>query len=69
MRRVVCVCISVSFAILLSGCGTTKQAYLSKGNAFFAEAKYDAATLSYRNAIQKDPAYGEAYYRLGLTGR
>ena len=26
--------------------------------------KYEDASINYRNAIQKDPNYGEAYYRL-----
>jgi len=51
----------------LSGCGATKQAYLAKGKALFASGKYDDASLNYRKAIQKDPAFGEAYYGLGLT--
>ena len=57
----------VVFLVALSGCNTTKQSYLAKGNKFFAAGKYPDAALNYRAAIQKDAAYGEAYYRLGLT--
>lgn len=53
--------------VVASGCSTTKQGYVSKGNKFFAENRFDDAALNYRKAIQKDPRYGEAYYRLGLT--
>ena len=53
--------------VALSGCNATKQSYLAKGNKFFAAGKYPDAALNYRAAIQKDAAYGEAYYRLGLT--
>jgi tetratricopeptide (TPR) repeat protein len=67
MKKIACVCILVVSAIASSGCSATKQAYLAKGNAFFTAAKYEDAALNYRKAIQKDPAFGEAYYRLGLT--
>jgi tetratricopeptide (TPR) repeat protein len=67
MKRVVCVCIFVASLAASSGCGATKQAYVAKGNSLFAAGKYDDASLNYRKAIQKDPNYGEAYYRLGLT--
>jgi len=71
MKRVVCVCICVTslaaLSVVLPGCGVNKQAYLRKGNALFAAGKYEDASLNYRKAIQKDPAFGEAYYRLGLS--
>lgn len=51
----------------LSGCSASKQNLVAKGNQLFAAGKYDEAVLNYRAAIQKDPGFGEAYYRLGLT--
>jgi len=67
MKKIACVCMLVVSVIASSGCSATKQAYLAKGNALFTAAKYQDAALNYRKAIQKDPAFGEAYYRLGLT--
>jgi tetratricopeptide (TPR) repeat protein len=67
MKRVVCLSIFVASMALSSSCGVSKQAYLAKGNALFAEGKYEDASLNYRKAIQKDASFGEAYYRLGLT--
>jgi len=67
MRRVVCACIFAVSLIALSGCSATKQAYVAKGNKLFAAGKYADASLNYRKAIQKDPTYGEAFYRLGLA--
>lgn len=54
-------------AICLFGCGKSAIQYLDRGNQQFAAKKYDDAILNYRNAIQKQPASGEAYYRLGLA--
>jgi len=67
MKRVVCLGVLVGSLVAFSGCGVTQQTYVAKGNVEFAAAKYDDASLNYRKAIQKDPNYGEAYYRLGLT--
>ena len=52
---------------LMVSCGRSPQAYLEKGNSFFTAGKYDEAALNYRKAVGKDPRFGEAYYRLGLT--
>jgi tetratricopeptide (TPR) repeat protein len=64
MTRVVCLGVLVA---VLVGCSATKESYLAKGNKFFSAGKYQDAALNYRAAIQKDPGYGEAYYRLGLA--
>ena len=67
MKRILCICILAGSLLASLGCGVTKEACLAKGNSFFAAGKYEDASLNYRRAIQKDPNYGEAYYRLGLT--
>ena len=51
----------------LSACITSKQSYVKKGNDLYSAGKYADASLNYRKAIQKDPLFGEAYYRLGLA--
>src|SRR5260370_1069404 len=53
--------------LLAVSCGRSPQRYLEKANQFFDAGKYDDAALNYRKAIQKDAAFGEAFYRLGLT--
>jgi len=65
--REVCLCFLVVSLLASSGCSTTKESSLAKGNKLSAAGKYEAAALNYRAAIQKDPTFGEAYYRLGLT--
>jgi tetratricopeptide (TPR) repeat protein len=54
-------------AICLFGCGKSASQYLDRGNQLFAAKKYDDAILNYRNAIQKKPTSGEAFYRLGIA--
>jgi tetratricopeptide (TPR) repeat protein len=44
-----------------------KKRYLENGNKYFARAKYREARIFYKDALQKDKKYGEAYYKLGLT--
>src|SRR5258708_1717732 len=53
--------------LLAVSCGRSPQRYLEKANQYFDAGKYDDAALNYRKAIQKDAAFGEAFYRLGLT--
>jgi len=67
MKKVVCVSIFVVSLVASSGCGATKKSYIAKGNALFSVGKYEEASLNYRKAIQQDPNFGEAFYRLGLT--
>jgi tetratricopeptide (TPR) repeat protein len=52
--------------LVLAGCRSASS-YLEKGHAAFAQGKFEEASLDYRKAIQKDPAFGEAYYRAALA--
>lgn len=67
MKKVVSLCAVALVFGALSGCITSKQSYVSKGNKLYDAGKYSDASLNYRKAMQKDPNYGEAYYRLGLA--
>jgi tetratricopeptide (TPR) repeat protein len=60
------ICVLFTSLLLLAGC-STKQGEVAKGNKLYEAGKYAEASLEYRKAIQKDPQYGEAYYRLGLS--
>src|SRR5690606_23821655 len=55
-------------ATLLGACSTdpeyAKREYLESGNRYAAEGKYREAVVQYRNAIQQDPRFGEARYKL-----
>src|ERR1700724_4124681 len=44
-----------------------KARYLQNGNKYFERGKYKEASIMYRTALQQDPKFGEAYYRLALT--
>ena len=50
-----------------TSCIATKQGYVSRGNKQYDAGKYQDAILNYRKAIQRDPNFGEAWYRLGLA--
>src|SRR6185295_9118343 len=63
-----------ALAILLAGlvftaaCSTdpekAKLEYVKSGDAYVAQKKYSEAIIQYRNAIQKDPRFGEARLKL-----
>lgn len=57
--------------IVLAACNTDpnvrKQKFLESGNKYFNQKRYGEASIQYRNALQVDPQFAEAYYRLGLS--
>jgi tetratricopeptide (TPR) repeat protein len=61
------VVLAVLLAVALTNCTRSPASYVSKGNKYFAQGKYDDALLEYRNATKKDPQYAEAYYRMALV--
>src|ERR1039457_2632956 len=67
MKQTACVCAVIIAFGAGTACIATKQTYLSRGNKFYDAGKYADASLNYQKAIQKDPKFGEAYYRLGLA--
>jgi tetratricopeptide (TPR) repeat protein len=58
--------IPLVLVLALSGCRSATS-YLEKGNAAFARGQFADASINYREAIQKKPDFGEAYYRAGLS--
>jgi tetratricopeptide (TPR) repeat protein len=50
-----------------SGCRKDARPLVAAGDRLFQQNRLEAAVLEYRKALQKDPRYGEAYYRLGLA--
>jgi tetratricopeptide (TPR) repeat protein len=52
--------------LVLAGCRSAYN-YYEKGDSAFARGKFAEASLNFRKAVQKDPTFGEAYYRAGLS--
>jgi tetratricopeptide (TPR) repeat protein len=62
------------FVLVLLGivaCGrdpeTAKRKYFKSGEEYAAQKNYSAAVIQYRNAIQQDPRFGEARYKLAIA--
>ncbi len=57
--------------LLLQGCSrdpkVLREQCVSNGNKYFRSGKYKQASILYRRALQLDPKFAEAHYRLGLT--
>jgi tetratricopeptide (TPR) repeat protein len=45
----------------------TKEEYYDQGMAEFAMAEYDKAIECYRNAVEIDPSYFDAWHALGMA--
>jgi len=62
------VCLILCASVLATSCArnaeVAKRAYLESGDGYFAEKKYNEAIVQYRNAVQQDPRFGEARYKL-----
>ena len=61
--------VSVLLLTFLLSCTSSekaKQRYLTKANELAQSGKASEARLNYKKALQKDPRFGEAQYRLGL---
>src|SRR5437763_5867538 len=69
-NRIALWAIILGLTLLVAGCSrdpnVRKQKYLKAGNAYFDKGQYREAAIEYENAIQVDPRYAEAHYRLGL---
>src|SRR5688572_7497690 len=44
-----------------------KREYMERADRYMAEKNVDAAIIEYRNAIQQDPEFGEAYRKLSAA--
>jgi len=64
-RRSLCFLLILFLAAAVS-CINSKG-YLERGNKFFEQGKFDDASINYRKAIQKDPQFVEAFYRLSQS--
>ncbi len=53
--------------LLTAACNHSPQYQVDRGNQLFREGKFAEAALRYRKAIQDQPAYGEAHYRLAMV--
>jgi tetratricopeptide (TPR) repeat protein len=57
----------ILLALASAACLRRPEYYVKRGNQFAAQGKYNEAELNYRNAIQKNANFGEAFYQLALT--
>jgi tetratricopeptide (TPR) repeat protein len=58
----------MAMVAVLPGCRGSARAreHVEKGNQYFAQKQFSSAENEYRQAIQINPDFADAYYRLGL---
>ena len=54
-------------ALLSAACGFTARRAFDRGTKLYEKGQYAEASIEFRRAIQKDPKFGDAYLKLGLT--
>jgi tetratricopeptide (TPR) repeat protein len=59
------------FSVWSSGCSRdpeqAKRDYVQRGDAYMKDGNIDAAVIEYRNAVQQDARFGEAYRKLSAA--
>jgi tetratricopeptide (TPR) repeat protein len=58
----------IMVALVVSGCGgaeSRKMKYLERGQSYLTEENYDKAIIEFKNVLQIDPKYAEAYFLFG----
>ena len=64
------VCIMLALALFFPGCSSDeekKESHFKKGVVYYEKGEYKSAELEFRNAIQIDPEFVDAYEQLGET--
>jgi tetratricopeptide (TPR) repeat protein len=71
VRRVGLAVALASACLMLLSCSRdpqkAKAKYLAKGESYMKKGQYQAAEIEFRNALNIDPRYVDAYYRLAQT--
>ena len=60
--------LAVGLAVVLTACGGAeerKAKYLEKGKVYLAEKNYEKARIEFKNVLQIDPKFADAYYYMG----
>ena len=68
VKLVAQICLVVFGSMATMSCArdpeVAKRKYLEAGNKYFDQQKYKEAIVEYRNAVQQDPRFGDARYKL-----
>ena len=70
-KGMIAVACAALFVVCSSGCTRdpeqAKRDYVQRGDAFMKDGNLDAAVIEYRNAVQQDARFGEAYRKLSAA--
>src|SRR6185369_10381246 len=71
MRSIRFVAVILAVLVGFTSCSrdpnVVKKRYLESGNKYFEKGRYKEASIQYRNALKRDPKFGEAHYKLALV--
>ncbi|MCX6545025.1 MAG: tetratricopeptide repeat protein [Acidobacteria bacterium] len=66
-KSVTGVCLVVALCVAAASCSKSAKSYFESGNQYVAQKKLKEAAIEYKNAVQKDPNFGVARYKLAET--
>jgi len=70
LRSVLQTLLVVFITIMMFACESPEEKKMNafnRGDVFYEKGKYAEAKLEFKNAIQVDPEFTEAYYKLGMV--
>jgi Tfp pilus assembly protein PilF len=70
-RYIVFTTLLAALTVVFAGCSrnpeVAKKKYLESGLKYVDQQKYDSAAIQFKKALQIDPKFAEAHYRLALA--
>lgn len=70
-NRYMAISLTVLLALLLAGCHrnpeAAKRKYLDSGQSYMDKKQYEAASIQFKKALQIDPRFAEAHYKLATA--
>ena len=72
IRTQICLCLAAAITMgALAGCSrdpnARKRSYVESGDRYFNKQQYREAAIQYSNAVQVDPRFAEAHYKLAQS--
>jgi len=70
IKKIALTFLTAFIAIMMLACESPEEKKMNafnRGEAFYEKGKYAEAKLEFKNAIQVDPEFTEAYYKLGMA--
>ena len=67
MIKIICITLTGTVLVACATSDEKKKTAYENGQAYYEKAEYNASILEFKNAIQIDPEFADAYFMLGMV--